>query len=193
METGLSASDVALMNRDGCGWGDSSFMWIFALLILFWGGNGMFGNRCNEAPVTESALCNSMNFNNLENAVGRQTDQINNVYTGLQNGLSTLGYETLRNFNSIERQIADCCCNLGRSIDGVNYNISQSTAAINSNTTAAMQKILDTLCADKAAAQAARIQQLELNQALCGVVRYPTNTTYNAGINPYFNPCCCGA
>jgi hypothetical protein len=39
----LSASDVALLNdrRDGgFGWGDSSFMWIFALLIL---ANGGFG------------------------------------------------------------------------------------------------------------------------------------------------------
>ena len=33
MENGLSASDVALMNRD-TGFGGEAFMWIFALLIL---------------------------------------------------------------------------------------------------------------------------------------------------------------
>ena len=48
-----------------------------------------------------------------------------------------------------------------------------------------MQKILDQLNADKAAAQAARIQQLELNQALCGVVRYPNAMTYTAGYSPF--------
>ena len=43
MENGLSASDVALMAKDG-GFGDS-FVWIFGLLILIglfnggWGGN----------------------------------------------------------------------------------------------------------------------------------------------------------
>ena len=54
MENGLTASDVALMQKDsGCGWADGSFMWIFALLILlFVGGGGLFGN--NGQPVTES-------------------------------------------------------------------------------------------------------------------------------------------
>ena len=42
----LSASDVALLNRNnGMSWGDSSFMWIFALLILANGGFGGWGNN----------------------------------------------------------------------------------------------------------------------------------------------------
>ena len=44
-ENGLSASDVALLSgKDGMGWGDSSFFWIFALLILANGGFGFGGN-----------------------------------------------------------------------------------------------------------------------------------------------------
>ena len=41
-ENGLSASDVALLNGGGgCnGWGEMSFFWIFALLILANGGLG---------------------------------------------------------------------------------------------------------------------------------------------------------
>ena len=39
---------------------------------------------------------------------------------------------------------------------------------------------------------AARIQQLELQAALCGVVRYPNATTYTAGANPFFGGCGCG-
>jgi hypothetical protein len=37
-------------------------------------------------------------------------------------------------------------------------------------------------------------QNPQLNQALCGVVRYPNATTYSAGFSPYFNTgCgCCG-
>ena len=33
--------------------------------------------------------------------------------------------------------------------------------------------------------QAARIQQLELQQALCGIVRYPNAVTYNAGCSSF--------
>lgn len=35
----------------------------------------------------------------------------------------------------------------------------------------------------------ARINQLELNQAVAGVVRYPSATTYTSGANPF---CGCG-
>lgn len=186
METGLSASDVALINdRNNNDWGDNGFMWIFALLILFWGGNGAWGNRNGAEPVTESALCNANSFNELKSSVGRLNDQVNSVNTNLGNAICSLGYETLQNFNTLERQLADCCCTTQRAIDSVNFNISQSTAAINANTTASMQKILDQLCADRAAQQAARIQQLELNQALCGVVRYPNAMTYTAGFSPF--------
>ena len=46
----LSASDVALLNRDGgMGWADSSFMWIFALLILANGGFGWGNNNFANA------------------------------------------------------------------------------------------------------------------------------------------------
>lgn len=68
-----------------------------------------------------------------------------------------------------------------------------NTAAINANTTAGIQKILDQMCADRAAQQSARIQQLELNQALAGVVRYPLAMTYTAGFSPFCNSGCgCG-
>ena len=37
---GLTASDVALMQKDTNDWGGGSFMWIFALLILLFVGGG---------------------------------------------------------------------------------------------------------------------------------------------------------
>jgi len=39
-ENGLSASDVALMNRDGNGFGDGWGIWLFAILALMGGGFG---------------------------------------------------------------------------------------------------------------------------------------------------------
>ena len=60
MENGLSASDVALMNRD-TGFGGEAFMWIFALLILAGGGfGGGFGYGGNA--VTQDAMQNGFNF-----------------------------------------------------------------------------------------------------------------------------------
>lgn len=198
-------------NRNGnCnGWGNGMFgmEWLFALLILPAITNGGFygnNNRGVAEPVTESGLCNAMNFNNLEGAVGRLGDQVANVNTNLGNAVCNLGYETLRNFNALEQLISSCCCNLERIALENRYQAAQNTAEINATTVSTGQKVLDAICGlrmemkdDRIASMQNQINQLQLNAALCGVVRYPNQTTFNAGFSPFFgwnNNCnnCCG-
>jgi len=84
-----------------------------------------------------------------------------------------------------------CCCSTLRAIDSVNFNGAQNTAAINANTTAAVQKVLDAISTNKMEALQGRINQLELNNAVAGVVRYPTQYAYNAGPSPFCGGCGC--
>lgn len=204
MDTGVSLADIAAVTdkSDGGMFGGAGGggMWIFALLILLLiggGGGGLFGagNRgpiMNGEPVTEAGLCNAMNFNNLENSVGRLNDNLQHDYMGLQNGICNLGYETLRNFGTTQNQIAQCCCETQRAIDGVNYNGAINTAAINANTTAQTQKVLDAIQQNKIESLQSQVNQLQLQSAMCGVVRYPNTTTYTAGCSPIFtNGCGC--
>lgn len=187
----MSLSDIAAATKDNDDYFGNGGMWIFALLILMMMGGG-FWNRGNQAePVTEAGLCNSMNFNGLENSVGRLNDSLQHDYIGVQNGISNLGYETLRNFNETQNRISDCCCIAQRGIDGVNYNGAINTANINANTTAQTQKILDALSQNKIESLQAQVTQLQLQNAMCGVVRYPNATTYCSGSNPFGN-CGCG-
>lgn len=145
-------------------------MWIFALLILLLIGGGGFGfSGAKGSPVTEAGLCNAMNFNNLDNAVGRLNDSLQSDYMGLQNGLSNIGYETLRNFGTTQSQLAQCCCETQRAIDGVNYNGAINTAEINANTTAQTQKILDAITGNRMADMQNQINQLQLQTAMCGI------------------------
>lgn len=199
MTDGVSLADIAAVTDKNDGMFDGGAgggMWIFALLILLLiGGGGFFGgNRnVNGEPVTEAGLCNAMNFNNLENSVGRLNDSLQHDYMGLQNGICNLGYETLRNFGTTQNQIAQCCCETQRAIDGVNYNGAINTAAINANTTAQTQKVLDAIQQNKIESLQSQVNQLQLQSAMCGVVRYPNATTYTAGFSPYFNNGCgCG-
>lgn len=179
--------------NDG-GWGGSS-AWVLIILfalIFGWGGNGWGGNRCGAEPVTEAGLCNSMNFNNLENAVGRLGDAQQAGFNGLQRDLCT-GFSAVNaGINQVRFDNQACCCETQRAIDGTNYNIAQSTAAVNANTTAGIQKVLDKLCENETNALRARVQQLELQSSLCGVVRYPTMTTFATNCNPFFGGCGCG-
>lgn len=198
MTDGVSLADIAAVtdksDNNMFGGAGGGGMWIFALLILLLigGGGGFFGAGKNGTPVTEAGLCNAMNFNDLQNSVGRLNDSLQHDYMGLQNGICNLGYETLRNFNTVQQQVSDCCCTTQRAIDGVNYNGAINTAAINANTTAQTQKILDAMAQNKIDSLQAQVNQLQLQSAMCGVIRYPNATTYTAGYSPAFaNGCGC--
>lgn len=196
MDSGFSLSDIAAVSgrNDGM-FGGGSGLWIFALLILLGLGNGDLGGDGGRgaSPASEADLCSAMSFNDLKRGVADNGTAISGMYTGLQNGICNLGYETLKNFNVLEAQLAGCCCETQRSIDSVKFDMANYAAGINANTNAGIQKILDRMCADKEAALSSRIQQLELQAALCGVVRYPNATTFTAGANPFFGGGCgCG-
>lgn len=203
METSTpSLSDIAAVTKDN-DFGGGTWIWVIVLFLFMWG-NGWNRNTGNGTePVTEAGLCNAMNFNNLENAVGRMSDQQAAIARQTDNGICNLGYENLRNFAqtqqtiqngdyALAQQMSDCCCKTNRNIDDLKYNASMNTAAINENTTAQVQKVLDAICQGKIEALQAQVSQLQMRNALCGVVRYPSATTYNAGFNPYFNGAACG-
>lgn len=199
-----SLSDVASVVRNG-EYGSENFnggsWWIIVLFLFAFMGNGFYGNKTtNGDPVTESGLCNAMNFNNLENAVGRLNNQEDLHMMQLSQGMANLGYENLRNFAdtqsaikdgnyTLASQISECCCATQRAIDGVNYNNAINTAAINKNIDdkfAALEKAQLQQTID---AQNQKISQLELAQQMATVVRYPTGFNYNAGSNPFCGGC----
>ena len=74
----------------------------------------------------------------------------------------------------------------------MNYANAQNTAAINANTTAAVQKVLDAITENKIEALQGKINSLELAQATSNIVRYPTAYTYSAGQSPFCGGCGCG-
>ena len=96
------------------------------------------------------------------------------------------------NIANLQASQNECCCNTLRAIDGVNYANALNTAAINENTTAQTQKILDAIMGNRMADMQNQINQLQLQQAVAGVVRYPSASTYYAGVNPFCPGCNCG-
>ena len=208
-ENGLSASDVALMNRDGDfgnGWG--GMIWLFAILALFGGGGfGWGGNNNNNTNAIQADVNRGFDNQNLQaqtrdilaavnaaSMTGVQTTNqvyhdvvgyIGDKYSELQRdigGLAVGQANMLARYN-------ETSCNTLRAIDGVNYNAAMNTSAINANTTAVGQKILDAIMGNKMEDMQNRINQLELQNALAGVVRYPNGYVYSAGNSPF---CGCG-
>lgn len=196
-----SLSDIAAASGDGGGFGGGN-SWI-VLIILFamifgWGGNGFGGNQ----QGTQADVQRGFDTSNIVGKLDRLGD-----------GVSSLGYElqgSLANgFNQVQRDMCtafsatdaaiqqarydsqQCCCETNRNIDQLRYDGAMNTATINANTTAQTQKILDALCENRMAEMQAQINQLQMQSALCGVVRYPNATTYSAGAWPFGNGCNC--
>lgn len=227
--TDLSASDVALLsgNRDGFGWGDSSFLWIFALLILANGGFGGWGNNnfANAIGYENLATSNEVQrgFDN-QNSMANEREILAAVNTGTAQAVGAtnqvyhdiVGYvgdkydELARDIygvgTAVQQGIANqnaCCCETKQMIletsAGINAGIAQNryeaamnTAAINANTTAQTQKILDAIQGNRIADLQDKVNHLELQNELASVVRYPNNTFY-AVPSPCFNTGCgCG-
>ena len=194
----MTAADIAAVTNhgygygcnDGWGFGGGNGLWLFAILALMSGGfGGWSGNRGNVATTED--LASGFNFSGVNNKLNEITAGIAGVNQNLSNAICQLGYQGAQHTYELGSKIDNCCCTTQRAIDSVKFDMANYAAGINANVTAQVQSVKDMLAAEKAAAQAARIQQLELQQALCGVVRYPMAATYNAGY-PFNYGCGCG-
>lgn len=208
----MSPSDVAVMMKDNDGWGNGmGFMWIFALLILANGGFGGWGGNGFANAIGYENLATS---NEVQRGFDQQNSMANereilatvnaNSLQGMQNANQNTQYMMSAfndKYNELQRDIAnvaltgqqiianqsECCCNTLRAIDGTNFNNAMNTAAINSNTTAQIQRVLDYLTASDNQKLRDENMMLRMQGMTQDLVRYPTSTAYNAGYNPFCN------
>lgn len=186
---------------NGFGFGGNDMMGILFLVLLLgggfgggWGNRGAFGteaiqNQMQQGFDNQNTIANQREILAATNQVYHDiTGYIGDKYAELDRDVLGIG-STLQQVMANQNQ---CCCSTLRAIDGVNYANAQNTAAINANTTAAVQKVLDAISENKIEALQGRINQLELNNAVAGVVRYPTATTYTSGVSPFCNCNGCG-
>ena len=206
-ENGLSASDVALMNRDGGfgeGWG--GMIWLFAILALMGGGGFGWGGGNNTNAIQADV---NRGFDN-QNLQAQTRDIMSAVTSGTAQAVATTNqvYHDITQFvadkyNELQRDVAGlavgqanllagqnlCCGELKTLIMQNNYDAAMRDAATNANFTAQIQGVKDMIMGDKVEAMQNRINQLELQNQLQGVVRYPNGWTYNAGNSPFCGGC----
>ena len=133
-----------------------------------------------NAGTAQAVAATNQTFHDTLGIIQNRYDELSRDISGLAVGQA----------NMLAKE-NECCCSTLRAIDGVNYNNAMNTASINANTTAQTQKILDALSANKIEELQSKVNALELQNAVAGVVRYPSGWTYNAGTSPFCN-CGCG-
>ena len=182
--------------------GGSGFIWAFLIFALLMGNGGFgFGGNGNTNALSADM---QRGFDN-QNTMANQREILsatNGVYHDVVANLGDKYSELTRDIagvnTSVQQAIAnqnECCCStkllLSESFGQARYDNAMNTASINATTTAQTQKILDVLAQNKIEALQGRVNQLELQQATCGMVRYPMSTTYSAGGSPFCNNCGC--
>ena len=189
-DNGLTASDVALLtgnngrNNDGMFGGDFG-AWIILFLLFgmfngrgfggFGGGNGGYEPCATKADLTAQGIVQKLDgiTYGISDTAFALNNTITNGFHGVDNAICNLGYNVQSGFNTLGHQLADCCCQTSRAIDGVNYNmatqacdtrnvIQNSTRDILESNNANTRAILDFLTQDKIATLTAENQNLKL-------------------------------
>ncbi len=207
----------APMIMGGDGFGGGGFIWAFLIFALLMGNGGFgFGGGNGNANALQADVNRGFDNQNtmaqtrdilsaVTNGTAQSVASTNQVYHDIVNNLGDKYSELARDIAgvnaSVQQSIAnqnECCCGtkmlIAETGAGINANIAQNrfdnamnTATINATTTAQTQKILDAIQQNKIDALQSRVNQLETQNLLGNVVRYPTQTTYNAGMSPFCN------
>ena len=190
--------------------GMNGFMGIFGLLILLGILNGGFGGGFGGGNGNANAIQADVNrgFDNqnlqaqtrdLMGAVTAGTAQsvaaTNQVYHDIVGNLGDKYMELARDVAGVQGSVAQAIANQNECCCGTKLLISESTAGLsaqiaqnkyeNALALAGMeQRLVSKMDQNEITSLRDQIQQLQLNQAMCGVIRYPMGWTYNAGVFP---------
>ena len=185
--TGYAVGRDSSNNGYGNGFFGGDWAWIIILLLLGgWGGRGFgFGSGfggygeggfIGGYDIGKLATTNdvAVGFNN--SAVLASLNDLKLGQAGIQQtlcqGFNGVNTSILTSTSGLQAQIADCCCGIQRSIDGVNYNIANNTCTITNainnsardiidNQNANYRAIHDELVANKIEAKNERIAELQ--------------------------------
>lgn len=189
MDSSLSASDVALLNG-GNGWGNNSFEWLIGLILIgsLAGGNGLFGGNGRGNVATTEDLASGFNFSALQSKGNETLAAVNNVNQVLGNAICQLGYQIAQQFSGLERQFADCCCQILRDIDSVKFDMANYSAATNQAIAAGIQSVKDMFRDYQEQNMRDENMRNYIQSQFCGI---PKTSPFAYGIYPYptCNPC----
>lgn len=171
--SGLTSSDVLALtnNRSDDMFGGNSAWWLIILIVLFGGygrGFGGFGGGSSNGGVTDGYVLAS-DFSNIE----RKIDTVNaglcdgfyamntgmlNGFAGVNNAITTSGFETRMATNALGSQLASCCCDIR---EGIQANTTQGVM----NTNAIQSQIAQCCCDNEKLVLQSKYEASQMNNA----------------------------
>lgn len=183
-------------------WGGDGAWWIIILFLFVfcgWGNGNWGGNNAGASGGATPYFVGTSTQADVQRGFDQQA--VITKLDGITQGICSLGYDQLNQMNginsnisqtgfgiqqaiqagtvanmqgtnAIQSQIASCCCDAQRAIDGVNYNMATNTCAITNaitgaanqitqNDNANYQRIMDKFCQLELAAKDEKIADLQ--------------------------------
>lgn len=209
---GMSPADMAAVmnNGYGDGWGGNCWWIVILFLAMMWGGNG-WGNNGFQNAIGYENLATS---NEVQRGFDNQNSMANereilatvnqNSLQGMQNANQNTQYLMGMfndKYNELQRDIAgvamtqqaaianqnECCCSTKMLISDLASQARYDSAMQNNAVLQAISGLSSKMDQNEINALRDKVNGLELQNAMNGVVRYPMSTAYNAGYNPFCN------
>ena len=181
------ADTRAATGADENGWGGGGAWWIIILFLFMFGmggGGWGWGNRGNDA-LTRAEMQQGFDTQEI-------TRKLDGLSYGMCDGFYAQNPTMLNGFAGVTSAVRDaqfaaqqCCCETNRNIDAVRYDAQKNTCDITTAIHAEGEATRALIQKNEMQNLRDRLQQMELREAMCGVVRYPMATTYTSGGNPF--------
>ena len=130
----------------------------------------------NQNTMAQTRDILSAVTNGTAQTIAASTQNASNAISAIKDGNANI----IREFGNVETaltamggQMQNCCCEILRSIDGVNMN-----------TTLQVQKVLDAISGNRIADLQQQVNALQLQAATSNVLRFPNAWTYAGGVFP---------
>lgn len=212
MDNGTGITPVMPINGNYGGMNESC-LFLFGILALFGlGGNGgLFGNGSGNSNAIQADVNRGFDNQNLQaqtrdilsavtngtaQTIAASTANATNAITAIKDGNAAL----IREFGNVETALTalsgkqqECCCDIKQLIQAesasTNAMIAQNKYEAAMNLAGFEQRLMSKLDANKIEELQSKVNALELQNAVAGVVRYPTSMSYAYNANPF---CGCG-
>ena len=159
--------------------------WIIILFLFMFGLGGFGGFGGQNGALTRAEM--QQGFDTAE-----VTRKLDGLSYGLSDGFYAQNTTMLNGFAGVTAAVENarfaaqqCCCETNRNIDGVRYDAQKNTCDITTAIHAEGEATRALIQKNEMQNLRDRLQQMELREAMCGVVRYPMATTYTSGGNPF--------
>ena len=159
--------------------------WIIILFLFMFGMGGFGGFGGQNGALTRAEM--QQGFDTAE-----VTRKLDGLSYGLSDGFYAQNTTMLNGFAGVTSAVRDaqfaaqqCCCETNRNIDAVRYDAQKNTCDIATAIHAEGEATRALIQKNEMQNLRDRLQQMELREAMCGVVRYPMATTYTSGGNPF--------